>query len=479
MTRPDTAYTGPELCALPAREVIALLRRRAVSPAELIEAALTRLAQVEPQVNAVPTLCPERARARAAQVDPATLLAGLPLGIKDLTPVEGVRTTFGTAGMADHIPQASHPLVLLLEARGGIVLGKTNTPELGAGGHTFNDVFGLTRNPWNLSRSAGGSSGGAAVSLATGGLWLSHGSDFAGSLRTPASFNGIVGLRPSPGIAGGGPSLMGFTGGGLQGPMARDVRDCALFLDAMAGFDPRWPISFPPPAVPYAETTVQDPGPVRIAFSAGQGGFFPVEAAVEQVLTRALATLNLPQVTVEESFPPLPHLDEAFRALRALSFVGEADATPDHIRQHYKQTIRDNTGFARSLSLADYARAERQRSALYDSLHQAFARFDVLASAVTGVPAFPAEQEYPQTVAGQPMTDYIDWLRPSYLATTCGLPALSLPVGFTPDGLPVGLQLIGAPRGEARLLQIACLLEQALALPCAPIDPREDARAGG
>ena len=242
-------FTGPELCRKEAHEVVSLLKSGEVSPAELIEAAFERIEAVEPLVNAMPTRCRERADAAAkalATSDPHApgWLGGLPIAIKDLTNVKGVRTTMGTKGLADNIAADSDPLVLRLEENGGIVVGKTNTPEFGAGANTFNAVFGMTRNPWNTALNAGGSSGGAAASLASGETWLSHGSDLAGSLRTPAAYCGVVGFRPSPGIAGGGPAPVKFHTEGVQGPMARSVRDCALFLDAMAGFNPDWAISF-------------------------------------------------------------------------------------------------------------------------------------------------------------------------------------------------------------------------------------------
>ncbi|MCI5109725.1 MAG: amidase family protein [Marivita sp.] len=449
--------------------MISLLRDGEVTTADLIDASLQRMDQVEPHVNAVVTRCPDRARAMPAAHD--NLLAGLPIGIKDLTAVEGVRTTLGTRGMADHVPSVSDPLVARLEERGGVVLGKTNTPELGAGANTFNAVFGATRNPWDIRMNAAGSSGGAAVSLATGELWLSHGSDFGGSLRSPANYCGIVGLRPSPGIAGGSSAHLGFTTGGVEGPMARDVLDCALFLDAMAGFDPIWPISFPAPDTPYLETAKRDAGSIRIAYTPDFNGFAAVTTEIDDVLRGALERLRLPSVTVEEHCPHLPRLDETFRALRCLSFLGSYQVTPDSISMHYKDTIKGNLADAHAMSFDDYVQAERDRATIYNSMAMFFKTHDVLACPVNGLAPLPVEIEFPTEVAGRPMRDYIDWLQFAFLATVAGLPALSLPVGFTRSGMPVGLQLIGPPRGEARLLQVAHTLEQALNLPVTLIDP--------
>ena len=468
--RPDTSFSGPDLCALSATEVVDLLRKGAVSAAELVEASLTRIAQVEPAVNATVTICADRAR-EAAPKAAGTDLGGLPIGIKDLTPVAGVLTTMGTQGLKRNYPLASDPLVLRLEDRGAIVMGKTNTPEMGAGGNTFNAIFGRTRNPWNTARNAGGSSGGAAVSLATGEVWLSHGSDLAGSLRTPASFCGVVGFRPSPGIAGGGPAAMGFANEGLQGPMARNVADCALFLDAMAGYDPIWPLSMPVPPTPFAKAAAQDPGPIRIAFAPDLGGFAPVESNIADVLSDAMTRLQSPICTVEDACPDLPGLEKTYRALRAFFWAALPGRAPDFVQGFYKPTLAQNIAEGRALSAQDIADAQLNRSALYDRMQQFLTRYDVLACPVTGVAPGPVEEEFPRTVAGVPTTDYIDWLRFSFLATTTTLPSMSLPVGFTPDGLPVGVQLIGRPRGEARLLQVAQHIETALALPSTPIDP--------
>ncbi|SHG88337.1 amidase [Marivita hallyeonensis] len=473
--RPETTFSGPELCAKSARDVITLLRKREVSTTDLIDASLARMDQVEPEVNAVVTRCPERARAAKTSAD--SLLAGLPIGIKDLNPVKGVRTTFGTKGYADHVPDASDPLVLRLEERGAVVLGKTNTPELGAGAQTFNAVFGITRNPWNTALTPAGSSGGAAVSLATGEFWLSHGSDYGGSLRSPANFCGIVGMRPSPGVAGGSSAQLGFHNGGVDGPMARDVLDCALFLDAMSGWDPTWPISFPAPEQSFFETAQRDAGEIRIAFTPNMNGFAPIMGEIESVLRAALELVQSPKVQIEEHCPDLPRLADAFRAMRCLSFLGSYQITPPEIRQHYKATILGNVADADAMTFADFAAAERDRSAIYNTMRVFFETYDVLALPVNGIPPFPVEIEYPTEVAGQKMNDYIDWLRFAFLSTVAGLPALSLPVGFTASGLPVGLQLIGPPRGEGRLLQVAHSLEQALALPVTLIDPMGPTRS--
>ncbi len=464
-------YSGPELCALSAREAIGLLQSGAVSPAELIGAAASRIAQTGPSINAMVTLCEARARKMAASVDRESLLSGLPIGIKDLTAVAGVRTTWGTPAFADHIPDASDPLVTRLEDRGGVVLGKTNTPEMGAGANTFNAVFGPTRNPWDTRMNAGGSSGGAAAGLATGEVWLSLGSDRGGSLRTPASFCGIVGLRPSPGVAGGASPQLAFDTSAVQGPMARNVADCALFLDALSGFDPIWALSCPAPETSYLAQCLSAPDPIRIGFAPDLGGLAPVTAEMTDVLARAMAGLDIPGVTVDEDHPTLRDVDQTSRTLRALVFWAGARKTPDDVTRHFKPALKANIREGLALRTEDVAEAMVAQSQIYAEMQGFLARYDVLACPVTGIAPLPVEIEYPPEIAGVTSRDYLDWLRFAHPATLCGLPALSLPVGFTPSGLPVGLQLIGRPRGEGRLLQIARVLEEALALPATPIDP--------
>ncbi|MCB1368196.1 MAG: amidase, partial [Rhodobacteraceae bacterium] len=339
----NTTFSGHELSALQAHEVVDLLKRREVAPQDLLKIAFERIAQVEPAVNAMPTTCPERAAGMAANLpdgarDHPGWLAGLPVGIKDLTPVAGVRTTWGTRALADFVPEASDPLVLRLEDRGAIVVGKTNTPEFGAGGNTFNDVFGKTRNPYDTRLNAAGSSGGAAVSLATGEVWLSHGSDHGGSLRTPAAYNGIVGLRPSPGIAAS-DSESGFIIEGQQGPMARSVRDCALFLDAMAGWQPRLPASFPPNEQPYQQAVIEADGKVRIAFAPDLNGFTPVEPEIDRHLRAALLAVEQNGGKVDEACPDLPALERTYHSLRGLLWAAAFRRAPDSLTRHFKPTL--------------------------------------------------------------------------------------------------------------------------------------------
>ncbi len=479
MSKLPTTFTGPELCRLSAREAVKKLRRKEISPVEMLDAAFERIRQVEPAVNATVTLCEERARKslknlaaeeRVRGNEPGWL-AGLPIAIKDLTVVSGVRTTFGNMALKDFVPDENDPLVQLLEDRGGVVVGKTNTPEFGAGGNTFNDVFGHTRNPWDTRKNAGGSSGGAAASLASGEVWLSQGSDLAGSLRTPAAYCGVVGLRPSPGRCGGGPAVTAFSTEGVSGPMARDIEDTALFLDAMAGFLPEMPITIEAPQTPFQAEVAKSDEKVRIAFSEDQNGFASVEPEIRAVLRGAMEKVVGAGGTVEDACPDLPGLYETYSALRGIHYGSVNSYLPREVQDCFKKTLKQNTEFGRTLKTTDIYDAIRNRGTLYQIMRKFLKGYDVLAIPVVGLEPGMVEEEYPRSVDGRPVEDYLDWLRFSFLATTTALPAISMPVGFTKSGMPVGIQLIGPPRGEARLLQVARAVEVAVKFPVGPIDP--------
>ncbi|MFX0542219.1 amidase [Roseovarius sp. S4756] len=469
-------FTGPDLCAREAHEIVALLRKGEIAPADLIEASCGRTEVVEPAINAMPTTCWDRAEAAIAALatgerDAPGWLAGLPVGVKDLTAVAGVRTTFGTRGLADHVPEASDPLVERLEARGALVVGKTNTPELGAGANTFNEVFGPTRNPWDTMMNAGGSSGGAAAGLAAGEVWLSHGTDHGGSLRVPAAYCGIVGLRPSPGRAGGGSQTAGFLIESAQGPMARSVMDCALFLDAMAGYEPRFPISYPAPDTPFQTAVQRAEGKLRIGFAPDLGGICPVDPEMADHLSAAMQRLERSGARVEEACPDVSGLERCYHTLRGISWVTVARTMSTDVREHLKPALIDNIRFGESLTIQDVAEAQIARTVIYNAMLAYFERFDVLALPVVGCMPHPQSEEWVREIGGQTLTGYMDWLRFNFLATTAGLPAMSVPAGLGPRNMPVGLQLVGKPRGEAGLLAAARFVEMAMDGPLGPIDP--------
>lgn len=469
-------FTGPDLCAREAHEIVALLRSGEITPRDLLDAARTRTDAIEPQINAMPTTCWDRAEAAILQLETADRdtpgwLAGLPIAIKDLTPVAGVRTTFGTKGLADFIPDASDPLVERLEARGALVVGKTNTPEFGAGANTFNDVFGATLNPWNTLMNAGGSSGGAAAGLATGEVWLSHGSDHGGSLRTPAAYCGIVGMRPTPGRAGGASPDAGYLIESTDGPMARSVTDCALFLDAMAGFEPRFPISYPAPDAPFQEVVRRAEGKLRIGYAPDLGGFCPVDSEMAAHLGHAMQQLERSGATIGEACPDITGLERTYHVLRGITWATSARTQPPKLRRHFKKTLEENTRFGESLTIEDVADAQLGRTRIFNAMLAYFERFDVLAMPVVGCMPHLQSEEWVREIDGQTLTGYMDWLRFAFLATTTGLPAMSVPVGLGPRNMPVGLQLVGKPRDEAGLLSAARFVEMVMGGPLGPIDP--------
>ena len=342
---------------------------------------------------------------------------------------------------------------------------------MGAGGNTFNEVFGMTRNPWNTQRNAGGSSGGSAAALATGEVWLSHGNDLAGSLRTPAAYCGVVGFRPSPGVAQGGGLELGFSTESVQGPMARNVTDCALFLDSMSGFDSSSPVSYPAPEIPYQEAVKRADANVRIAYSPDLNGFASVSKEWNQVLRDALQAVENSGGTVEEDCPILPNLNRCYRILRAMVWAAGPGRAPESVQKHFKQTLSDNIDYGRKLSIDDVYDAQIDRNTIFHNMRRFLSGYDVLACPTVSLEPGPVVEEFPSEIDGQPMDDYIEWLRFSFLSTTAGLPAISIPAGFTKSGLPVGLQLIGPPRGEAKVLEVARAIELAVGAMQTPIDP--------
>jgi amidase len=401
------------------------------------------------------------------------LLAGLPIPIKDLIDVEGVRCTQGSLIFADRIADSSDILVHHLEKAGGVVYAMSNTPEFGAGANTFNEVFGRTLNPWNTSRSAAGSSGGAAVALATGMAWVAHGSDMGGSLRNPASFCGVVGLRPSPGrvAATAGNSIGAMLG--VEGPMARNVEDVALLLDAMAGEEIGDPISAPPPARSFLEQARSGWRPKRVAVSQDLG-ITPVEPEVAAIVMAAAERLAGAGVAVEETHPDFSGLHECFDTLRAIHYATGMSQLLETQRDKLKPEVIWNIEKGLALSGADIARAEVQRAELFRRALAFFETYDLLICPATIVAPYPVEQRCVEECDGHRFDTYYRWLAIAYAATTVACPAISIPGGFTRKRLPVGVQIIAAPRSEGRLLAGAKLLETLLDLgETTPIDPRE------
>ncbi|QWZ10230.1 amidase [Nocardioides panacis] len=451
-----------------ARAMAAAAAVKEISARELMELHLARIAEVNPAVNAVVSLDEERARTGAAEADERLArgeqvgpLHGLPHAFKDTHEVAGWRTTFGSPLRADYVPKRDELLVERIRAAGVVPIGRTNVPEWAAGSHTFNPIFGTTRNPYDLTRSAGGSSGGAAAALASGMVPLADGSDMGGSLRNPASFNNVVGLRPSVGRVPGWPTTNGWELTSVGGPMARSVEDLAFLLSVIAGPSRRAPLSLESPGSAFAPPLVGDLTGVRVALSIDLGGAFTVDHSVADVIGRQAQVLEAAGATVEDAHPVLHSADAAFRTLRAWLFQARFRTLLEKRPDGFKQSLKDNILLGADLTGGDVARAYQQLTSIHDRMRAFFETYDVLALPVSQVPPFSADLEYPSEINGEAQATYLDWMRSAYLITVTGCPAISVPAGFTPEGWPVGLQLVGPVRGERRLLEIAHAFEQA------------------
>lgn len=469
------------LFELPATAVVDLLQRGEVSPGEVLADTEARVAAVNPAVNALVTFCHDRAARHAAALAATPpgergILAGLPIPIKDAYAVSGVRTTIGSLAYADHVPEHSDYLVEAIEAAGGVVFAKSNTPEFQAGANTFNEVFGRTLNPFDTTRSGAGSSGGAAVAVATGMAHIAQGSDNACSVRYPASFCGIVGLRPSPGIVPKGPSPLPHQVLSVIGPLARSVADAGLGLDAMARFDPRDPRSRPACAGSYRAAAEAPEKPARAAFSMDLGGATRISAEVRGVVAAAMAKLAAAGFDAVEAAPDVSRSRDAFLPIRAFQFAALfRDALENH-RGKLKPEVVWNIEEGLKLTAADLAAAEAARAFSRDAMVGFVARHGVLITPTAPVPPYPVEKRFVDEIDGENLATYLDWLVLGFTVTVAGCPAISIPCGFTADGLPVGLQLVGMPYGEADLLRTAAWCEAVLGAGLSrPIDPRTPA----
>jgi amidase len=457
--------------------IVGKLTAGEVTPLDLLDVLEKRIAEVDGKVNALPTLCFDRARdhAKALMKKPAGergLLAGLPVPIKDLFNVKGVLNTQGSPIFKDAISANSDLFVENLEANGGVVYAKSNTPEFGAGANTFNEVFGATLNPWDTTRSAAGSSGGAAVALATGTAWLAHGTDMGGSLRNPASFCGIVGMRPSIGRVAHTPASSIDRNITVHGPMARNVEDLALMLDAMSGEYAADPLSIPTLPSSFLSATRSGAKPKRVAYSPDLG-ITPVDPEVAAVTRKAAERLTAAGVIVEEAHPDLREAHECFHVLRAFDFAMTKATLLRTKRDLLKPEVIWNIEEGLKLTVEQIARAEAQRVEMTARTVRFFDKYDLLLAPATIVAPFPIENRYVAECAGKKFDNYVEWLGIVYAITLVCCPALSLPCGFTASGLPVGLQIVAPPRGEAQLLAGAKVLEDILGVRgTTPIDPR-------
>ena len=461
-------YVMNELCAKTAVELRNLIDEKEISAVELLDAHLDQIALTNPSLNAIVTLVPDHAQQMAVKIDHQIakgekpgLLAGLPMAHKDLVQTKAIRTTFGSRLFEDFVPKENALVVQRLIDAGGITVGKTNVPEWGAGSQTFNDVFGETKNPFDLTRTCGGSSGGAAVALAARMLPLADGSDMGGSLRNPASFCNVVGFRTSPGRVPVYPVRDGWSNLSVLGPMARTVADCALMLAAITGPDDRNPISLPDSAELFLQTLESNQKGTRVAFSPDFGGQLPVEPAVQHVITQGMKVFSDLGCKVNENCPDFSGADEVFKTLRAWTFASQHGEGVRLHPEYYKETIIWNVEAGLKLSATDVSAANNLRTDIYQRVNTFFQDYDFLVLPVSQVTPFPLSDEYVTSINGTRMETYIDWMKSCYYITVTGLPAISIPCGFTPEGLPVGIQIIGKRLQDLAVLRVAYAFEQA------------------
>ena len=459
--------SDPQLCFLTASDLVQKIKAREISAVEVLQAHLEQIERVNPHVNAIVTLLPDRAEQAARAIDEQLgrgedpgPLCGLPVAHKDLVVTKGIRTTFGSPIYQDFIPDEDALIVERLRDAGAVTIGKTNTPEFGAGSQTFNKVFGETHNPYDLTKTCGGSSGGAAVSLACGMLPIADGSDTGGSLRNPAAFCNVVGFRPSPGRVPVWPNELGWFPISVQGPMARTVEDVALMLSAIAGPDPRDPIAIPAAGDRFRQPLARDFRNTRIAWSADFGGL-PMDQQITQVLEPQIETFAGLGCEVAPGQPDFSDADEIFQVLRAWAFELKFTPLIEKHREQIKDTIIWNAEFGQSLTGPQISRAENLRTQLFQRVVKFMETHDFMIFPVTQVPPFDLKQPYIEEIDGVKMQTYIDWMKSCYFVTVTGLPAISVPCGFTETGLPVGLQIVGRHQDDWGVLQLAYAFQQA------------------
>jgi amidase len=462
------AFMDP-LCDRSAVELRRLIGAKAVSPVELLEACLARIAAVNPALNAITATAIERAREEARAAERAVLagerldlLHGLPIGIKDLHETEGIVTTYGSPLYRDYVPAADDRLVAAVRRAGAIVVGKTNAPEFGAGANTDNPVYGPTRNPFDLKRSCGGSSGGSAVALATGMLPLATGSDTGGSLRIPAAFCGVVGFRPSPGLVPSERRVLGWTPLTVLGPMGRTVADTRLLLRAEMGHDRNDPFSAPADEAAFAAAREVDLSRLRVAVSEDLGGA-PVDQRIRATLRERVGLIAGDFRACDWRDPDMAGADRAFAVLRAQNFLSGQRERYERHRDQLGPFVRANYEEGLAMSAADVALAHAAQTRIYRALERFFDDHDVLISPTVGIPPFALEERYAKAVDGRAMATYYAWLAPTYYLSLTGHPCISIPCGLEPTGTPFALLITGPARQDKFVLDVAEAIERRLA----------------
>ena len=451
-----------------ARELVALIVTRAVSPREVLDAHLAAIARVNPGLNAIVTLAADRAREQAGAVEAAVTrgervgpLAGLPVAIKDITATAGIRTTFGSPLYREHVPDEDAEVVRRLKAAGAIVLAKTNTPEFATGANTVNALFGATRNPWNAALSPAGSSGGSAAAVAAGMVPLAQGTDFGCSVRIPAAFCGIVGIRPTPGLTPNHPMPLAWDPGQVHGPLARTAADAALMLDAMVGFSRLSPISVAPPwkSALAAVERCDDARGLRVAYAPDIAGI-GIDAEIADICRRAVHGLERDGAAVEEIEFDASCGRDPYQTWRGAWMVGQQFARLARLNE-FGENLRSNVEAGLAVTARDLAAAEDKRQELFLRFCDLFTRFDLLLTPAAPVKPYPVEMNFPSEINGRRFENYVDWIAPAFLITLMSLPAASVPAGLTRDRLPVGLQVVAPRFEEPRILALAKLVQRA------------------
>jgi amidase len=458
------------LCELSAVDLARLIREGELSAREVTAAHLRRIDALNPKLNAVVTVVPEQAMAAAGTADELRscgtalgALHGLPVLHKDLQPTRGIRTTWGSPIYREFIPESDSLLVERMRNAGAITLGKTNTPEFGAGSQTYNTVFGATRNPWDITKTCGGSSGGSAVALASGMACLADGSDLGGSLRNPAAFCSVVGLRTSAGRVPSWPASLGWSPLAVEGPMARSVADVALFLAAIAGPDPRAPLSISEPGAAFATSLGRDFKGARVAWWTDLGGI-PFEAPLRDIVNAQRRVFESLGCVVEDAEPDWTDVDTTFRVLRSSGRLLELQALRAQYGSLLNAPILAEMDAAERLTAYDLGMAQVRQTEIYQHMRQFMQRYEFFVLPVTQVSPFDVTQPYPTEIEGIHMDTYIDWMKSCYYISMTAAPAISVPCGFTAEGLPVGLQIVARHRDERGLLQLAYAFEQAVGI---------------
>jgi amidase len=463
----EPAPTGATLVRKSARELARLMASRAVSPVEVLDAHLAVIEALNPKLNAIVTLVAEQARDAAKRAENAVMtgeplgpLHGLPIGIKDVTPTAGIRTTFASPLFKDYVPTEDAEAVRRLKAAGAIVLAKTNTPEFACGANTTNALFGPTRNPWNPALSPAGSSGGSAVAVATGMVPIAQGTDFGCSIRIPAAFCGIVGIRPTPGLTPSRPLHLPWDPGQVHGPLARDAEDAALFLDAIVGFTRLSPISVAPPwqsALAELQRGDDIKG-LRVAYVSDIAGI-GVEAEINTICRDAASALGKLGAHVEHIEFDASGGRAAYQTWRGFWMVGQQYQRLAQIKE-FGPNLRGNVEAGLELNSLDFAAAEHKREEIFHRFRKLFERFDVLLTPAAPVQPYPVENNFPDLINGRTFENYIDWIAPAYLITLVSLPAATAPAGLSQDGLPVGMQIVAPRFEEPLILRVARLIHQ-------------------